>query len=202
MVIFSAFLKHSELIALLAEDTAKAQQKLREFANVDTLTGAVRPHVLEEKLQGAIEQSERESSCVGVVFIDLDRFKPINDTYGHAAGDLILKTVVERAGKLLRSGDTISRIGGDEFVVALPGIQSEAEAEQVAEKLHKALVQPVEFEGQSIDVGLSMGVAVATHGCASGPQLVKAADELMYEAKRSGRNCFFSRKLSADVCAA
>ena len=197
MVIFSAFVKNSEVVVQLAEETARAQRALQELADVDSLTGAFRPHVLEDKLQRAIVESAERKDCVGVVFIDLDRFKLTNDTYGHAAGDAMLKAVAERAATVLRSGDVISRKGGDEFVVVLPGIKTEAEAEMVSRKLRKVITAPFVFEGQPLEIALSMGVAVAAHGDVSGKELLKAADELMYEAKRSGNRSFFSRTLAA-----
>ncbi len=197
MVIFSAFVKHSEIVGQLAEETAKTQWELQQLANVDSLTGALRPHVLEERLKRAVAESADSKDLVGVVFIDLDKFKPINDTYGHAAGDAILVAVAERAATVLRAGDLISRKGGDEFVIVLPGIKSEVEARIVARKLRRAISKPFVFEGEPLAIELSMGVAVGAHGGVSGSDLLKAADKLMYEAKRGGRGNCLSCTLAA-----
>ena len=186
IVIFGAFVKQSEVVIELAKETARAQESLREFANIDTLTGAFRPHILESRLSLVLSDEGARDELIGVIFIDLDKFKPINDTYGHAAGDAVLKAVVDRSREVLRSGDMISRAGGDEFVVVIGGVSSEAEAEAVARKLRKSITRPFRFEGQRIEIALSMGLAVGVIEGVSGEQLLKTADQLMYEAKRSG----------------
>ncbi|MBB3048387.1 diguanylate cyclase (GGDEF)-like protein [Litorivivens lipolytica] len=201
MVIFSAFVKHADIVTQLAEETARAQLALQEVANTDMLTGAVRPHVLEQQLRAALSTRDENKKSIGVIFIDLDQFKPINDTYGHAAGDAVLKAVVERSRTVLRSGDVIARAGGDEFVVVIPGVSLDSEAELVARKLRKAITRPFTFDGHELEIRLSMGVVIGAKEKVDCAGLMKIADELMYKAKRSGTNNLVCQKLDRTFAA-
>ncbi len=188
LVIFTSFFRLSSAIVKLAEETAEAQADLRKMANTDSLTGALRPHVLKDRLEYALVQSKRSHDLVGVIFIDLDEFKPINDTYGHAIGDAVLIEVVRRARATLRAEDIISRLGGDEFVVVISGVKAEEEILAVAQKLKDAISRPFYFQGARLNISLSVGVTFGSAETQNVKQLLDAADQLMYEAKRSGRN--------------
>jgi diguanylate cyclase (GGDEF)-like protein len=122
------------------------------------------------------------------MFIDLDKFKPVNDTYGHGVGDLLLKDVASRIQDCLRESDTAARIGGDEFVILLPTIATQQDASRVGEKILHALNQPFELMGHNLQISSSIGVAVYPKHGADEKLLVKSADIAMYHAKKNGRN--------------
>ncbi|MBI5626950.1 MAG: GGDEF domain-containing protein, partial [Nitrosomonadales bacterium] len=123
-----------------------------------------------------------------LMFIDLDKFKPVNDTFGHEVGDLLLKEVAKRLQDCVRGSDTASRLGGDEFVVLLLTIEEEQDAVMVAEKIRHALNQPFELAGYSLHISSSIGVAVYPEHGGDEEQLVRNADIAMYHSKNSGRN--------------
>ncbi|MTI64298.1 GGDEF domain-containing protein [Methylophaga sp.] len=125
---------------------------------------------------------------MGVLFIDLDGFKTINDTYGHGVGDLLLKAVSDRVRLLLRTSDTLSRVGGDEFIVLLPEIAGRDNALHVAEKLLDALAQVFEVGGAQLQVSASIGLAIYPEHGNDDQTLLKHADIAMYEAKKLGKN--------------
>lgn len=187
MIIFTSFSRFSGLITSLANETAAAQAELYRMASVDTLTGAVRPHILQARLEYELLKGKRSQAGVGVIFIDLDNFKPINDTYGHAAGDAILVEVVRRARGALREEDIIARIGGDEFIVAITGVTTEEPLAKVAEKLKRAVEQVFYYQGRKLDIGFSLGMASSLGNDLSVEQLISAADQRMYRDKRGGR---------------
>jgi diguanylate cyclase (GGDEF)-like protein len=119
------------------------------------------------------------------IFVDLDRFKPVNDTLGHAAGDELLVKVAERLAGLLRDEDVVGRIGGDEFLLVLPGVGDPDEAKAIGERVHEALHRPFEISGEVVAIGASIGVACGPEGSTS-DDLVAHADEAMYVSKREG----------------
>lgn len=125
---------------------------------------------------------------MALMFLDLDKFKPINDTLGHDIGDMVLKEAAGRMQDCVRESDTVGRIGGDEFVVLLPTIDSEQHAVLVAEKIRYALNQPFDLAGQELHISSSIGVAIYPGYCDDGKTLVKNADAAMYYAKAAGRN--------------
>ena len=133
-------------------------------------------------------EKRRSHEQVGVLYLDIDRFKQINDGYGHDVGDALLRGFAERLRGVVRSEDTVARIGGDEFVILLPGMQAAQDAEVVAGKVLAALERPIDCLGAALVVGSSIGIAHApAHG--SEPEaLLKCADTAMYAAKQAGRN--------------
>jgi diguanylate cyclase (GGDEF)-like protein len=130
--------------------------------------------------------SRRNQNRVALLYIDLDRFKPVNDTHGHAVGDLLLKEAARRMRACVRESDTVGRFGGDEFVVLLPAIDSADDALHVAEKIRQSLRQPFEVGGLHLEVSSSIGIAIYPDQCADDASLLVYADRAMYEAKRSG----------------
>lgn len=175
----------------ISDEKASASQ-LRELAHLDPLTGLPNRLLLEQRLAEAIEQARRNHTRVALLFIDLNGFKAINDRFGHAAGDRILMTTAQRLKNALRAGDTVARIGGDEFVAVLEGFAQgqslSEEARIVSEKIFSELALPVSIGGGRQSIGISLGLAVFPDHANGMDTLLHAADLAMYEAKRSGDN--------------
>jgi diguanylate cyclase (GGDEF)-like protein/PAS domain S-box-containing protein len=172
-------------------DKRRAEQELRYLANYDTLTGLPNRTLLSERLARAVVRARRMDMRVAVLFLDLDRFKDINDSMGHAAGDRILKSAAARLLSTVRETDTVARLGGDEFTVVLEEIVDIAEAERVARKIIDAFAAPLDFDGRS-DVSISPSIGISLypdHGLVP-TDLLKFADTAMYQAKERGRNTF------------
>ncbi|MDR7308664.1 EAL domain-containing protein [Rhodoferax saidenbachensis] len=166
------------------------EHQLMFMAHHDTLTGLPNRVLLTDRMQQAIVQSHRTGEFLAVLFIDLDGFKPVNDQYGHAAGDRILIAIGLRLTHMLRNGDTVARIGGDEFVVLLQGLSSVEECERSTQRLLKAIAEPVLVGEQSIMLSASIGIALYPDDTDDADSLLRRADEAMYTAKRTGRNQF------------
>ncbi len=165
----------------------RAEDERRTLAYLDTLTGLPNRTLLQDRLSEALIRAEREACLVGVLFLDLDRFKPINDTLGHAVGDLLLKSVADRLRKGVRKSDTVARLGGDEFVVVLTSVQSQAGYDgMVAQEILERLAQPFEIEGSDIFSSASIGIAVYPLDGQDTGTLLKNADMAMYAAKGPG----------------
>jgi diguanylate cyclase (GGDEF)-like protein/PAS domain S-box-containing protein len=159
-------------------------QRMSHMAHHDTLTGLPNRASFTEHLNQAIVLSERENQALAVLFLDLDKFKPVNDRHGHAIGDLLLQQVANRIRQCLRGADIVGRIGGDEFVVLLQNIHHVANAQQTSEKICECLSLPYEVDGKILNIGVSIGIAVYPLHGSNAMQLVRYADEAMYEAKR------------------
>jgi diguanylate cyclase (GGDEF)-like protein len=168
-----------------AEATESADA-LRHRALHDPLTKLPNRMLMEDRLRQALAKSARTGTRTGVLFLDLDRFKAINDTYGHLVGDRLLIAVAERLSNTLRPSDTLARIAGDEFPVVLEGISDLEHAEQIADRIHGALKLPFAIEPNAISVSASIGVAVADAGDRAA-DLVLHADGALYESKHGGR---------------
>ncbi len=164
------------------------QKRITRLALHDPLTNLPNRLLLHDHLQQAIIRAQRNNSKVALGFIDLDRFKQINDTLGHRAGDIVLQTLSQRLQVALREMDTLCRWGGDEFVVLLPDASQEADVRHIATRLMAAGRQPMEVEGQEILPTLSVGFAVYPDDAGSAESLLAAADHTMFHAKRNGRN--------------
>ena len=166
----------------------EVEEHMRHMAQYDGLTHLPNRALFNDRLQQALAAANRNQGRLALMFLDLDKFKPVNDTYGHAVGDLLLKEVAQRMQDCLRESDTAARIGGDEFVVLLPAIDSEQDAGLVGGKILHALHQPFELAGHCLNISSSIGVAVYPDHGNSEKQLVKSADIAMYHAKKNGRN--------------
>jgi diguanylate cyclase (GGDEF)-like protein len=154
----------------------------------DVLTGLANRRYFDEMLARAMSNAMREGDRFGLVVIDLDGFKPVNDRYGHAVGDVVLKSVAERLLGMTRAGDFCARIGGDEFSIIVGGVDGEAALVQVADKIRIALAMPVLLEdGTSIAVGASVGHAICPDDGANADDLVVVADRRMYRAKQAAK---------------
>lgn len=161
---------------------------LRYEAQHDSLTNLPNRILLKDRIEQALLIALRDKINLAVLFIDLDKFKPINDEHGHHVGDLILIEVARRIKECLRESDTVARVGGDEFVVLLPTIEVDQDASGVAEKILHVLNMPFEFVGQSLSISSSIGIAFSPEHTSEGSTLMKHADTAMYCAKADGGN--------------
>lgn len=167
-------------------DGRRAQQRLHYLATHDPLTGLANRVLLADRLDHALSRRSRHGD-IAVLAMDLDRFKIVNDTLGHAAGDHLLRVVSQRLSATLRPEDTVARIGGDEFVVLLEDLDDPAEATAVAERIAVALSEPVQLSAAEATVAVSVGIALAGTGDTS-QSLLRNADMAMYQAKENGRS--------------
>ena len=192
-----------EFCAFVRDITERKQseQFILHLATHDALTGLPNRHLLNDRIQQALIQSQREATQTAVLFIDLDQFKTINDSLGHDVGDLLLKEVAQRLVSCLRNGDTVARSGGDEFVVVLTDISNAQEAATVAQKLLDALIAPYQISGNDMRTTASIGIAIFPDDGENVETLIKNSDLAMYYAKEAGRNnCqFFTQKMNRVV---
>ncbi len=166
----------------------RSATQLNYAANHDALTGLPNRKLFYERLHQAIAWAATNERQVGLLFLDLDGFKQVNDTLGHDMGDLLLRAVATRLTNCLRSSDTVARLGGDEFTVILPAIPSTQDAARVAEKLLATLAQAFLLQGQTITVTTSIGISLYPSHGQDLETLIKAADNAMYAAKQAGKN--------------
>jgi diguanylate cyclase (GGDEF)-like protein/PAS domain S-box-containing protein len=162
--------------------------KLEQMATHDFLTGLPGRVLLSDRVDMAIARAKRNNGQAAVMMIDLDRFKTVNDTFGHNVGDLLLKAVAGRLKEAIRKNDTTARLGGDEFVILLPEINGPGEAAGLADRLLFEFQKPVSLNGLELQISLSLGIAVFPDDGENFEELLKHADTAMYEAKRNGRN--------------
>lgn|GEM_PF-1917294 len=172
---------------LLIDDRTRAWQVAR-MAFYDALTGLPNRKLFTDRLFHAITKARRDKTKVAVMFIDLDKFKPVNDKFGHAVGDLLLKEVAKRLHDCLRESDTVARLGGDEFIMLVSYTGERRSHMVVAEKILQALTSPFFIAGHTHHISASIGVAVYPQDGLDEKQLLKNADTAMYHAKKSGRN--------------
>jgi diguanylate cyclase (GGDEF)-like protein len=169
-------------------DTIAAEQRLFDLAHLDSLTGLPNRLLFLDRLRHGLAQTKRQKTRLALLFIDLDRFKNVNDTLGHQVGDELLKQVARRLSGCLRESDTVGRLGGDEFALLLPDISDEQNAETVACKIVNALAQPFHLAGQDLFCGASIGIALHPEDAVDPEHLMQYADTAMYQAKEAGRN--------------
>ena len=168
------------------EELRAATEALTERAVRDPLTGLANRTLFEERLRGALSRDARAGGATGVLFLDLDGFQDVNDRHGHGVGDAVLRSVADRLTAAVRPADTVARIGGDEFVVLVEGASPGGMSALVA-RLQEAVQEPVLVRGHTLDVGVSVGMALAEEGAADPASLVAEADKRMYAAKRGTR---------------
>jgi diguanylate cyclase (GGDEF)-like protein/hemerythrin-like metal-binding protein/PAS domain S-box-containing protein len=167
----------------------RAEQAIRDLAFRDALTRLPNRRLLQERVEQSIARAKRERNHIALLFIDLDRFKPINDKWGHEVGDWLLTSVAERLQACLRESDTAARVGGDEFIVLLSDVVLVEDALGAAERIRSALDRPyMTKEGKGLEVTSSIGVAIYPDHAENPRDLIRVGDEAMYQAKRAGRN--------------
>jgi diguanylate cyclase (GGDEF)-like protein len=167
---------------------------------VDNLTQLPTRVYFEDRLAAAATKADANGSRLALLFIDLDGFKPVNDTYGHSIGDLVLEQVGQRLKALSRGKDVVARVGGDEFLLLLTNVSSQEGVVNVSDRLIKGLSQPYTAEGREVMISCSVGIAMYPDGC-SHAKLIARADAAMYASKRSGgsTHCFYSTAMDADA---
>ncbi|THC41894.1 GGDEF domain-containing protein [Massilia sp. Mn16-1_5] len=185
-----AFLNGLGNILATAVEREEARKRLTWLAQFDTLTGLPNRHRLGVCLEAAIVDAAAGRRRAGVMFIDLDRFKSVNDMLGHSAGDELLVQAGARLRDCVRSGDVVARLGGDEFAVVLPQLGPAGEAEDIARRIVDALAEPFLLQGQQLFVSASVGIAAYPDDGIDAATLLKSADTAMYSAKQNGRNNF------------
>ncbi len=195
------FLAESESSQVLMDDIAvtivtikditqqrKNEAQLAELAYHDPLTHLPNRLLFEDRLRQEIARAHRGSYQLGILFLDLDRFKPINDTYGHAMGDKVLQAVATRLREQLREVDTVARRGGDEFTIVITELHGTDAVEHLAENILERMVAPFEIDGLLLQLGASIGISLYPAHGTDPATLIKHADEAMYQAKQAGRN--------------
>jgi diguanylate cyclase (GGDEF)-like protein len=182
-------LRAGERILELQQQLIEAREQVQDQAMRDSLTGVWSRGAVLDTLARELARAQRERGHVGLVMVDVDRFKSINDTFGHAAGDTVLREVTSRFERSLRPYDSIGRMGGEEFLIIVPGCNA-INAISQAERLRNVIArEPVAVPEGAVSVTVSMGVAVAEHGKLVSPEsLIRSADLALYRAKRGGRN--------------
>ena len=176
-----------QIVAQIQDITERkaAEAMAEHLALHDPLTALPNKRLLADRLAIALSAAKRAKTCVGVLFIDLDGFKPVNDTLGHEAGDAVLRQIAQRLQSAMRQSDTVSRVGGDEFVVLATGVEQRHELDRLAERLLVAIKRPCEVEGGTAAVSASIGMAIYPDHATDPAELIRRADAAMYEAKRA-----------------
>jgi len=168
----------------------EAAELIRYMANHDPLTNLPNRNYFRRRLPQAISLAKRYGRILCLLFIDLDRFKPINDQFGHGVGDIVLMQVAERLRSVLRTSDSVCRLGGDEFVILLESTETLEGATLVAQKVIESLNEPIEAGDHICFIGASIGISVFPSDCDDAETMLRHADIAMYEAKKKGRNCW------------
>ncbi len=182
-------------------DRKRDEARIRHLARHDALTNLPNRYNLQERLDIALDTAAQEGNAIAVVYIDLDRFKPVNDLHGHAAGDALLVQASKRILAEIRPTDTLARIGGDEFVMILTSQPQPEKASIVATRIIEALRRPFQVEGHRIEIGASVGVSLYPEDGADADALMRAADAAMYRAKEEGRGAvrFYEAAMNAQL---
>jgi diguanylate cyclase (GGDEF)-like protein/PAS domain S-box-containing protein len=183
-----------DITAIKAEEA-----RLRDASQTDPLTQLLNRHGFALRADEQFAHARQHNSLLTLLYLDLDRFKPVNDQHGHPIGDALLRAVAGRLRHTLRPQDLVARLGGDEFAVLLPALQSPGDAEVVAAKLVRTLLQPFGINHLEISIGVSVGYCVAAGGSADLELMVAEADAKLYEAKRAGRGCYRGGVLASNT---
>jgi diguanylate cyclase (GGDEF)-like protein len=184
--------KDQELLQFVSTQVVTAIERkqlyarLHRMAQYDELTGLPNRACFRDRLGTALARVRRNGGRIALLYVDLDRFKQINDTYGHGGGDQLLRAVADRLTACVRDTDTVARLGGDEFVVLLESIVEPEDAQRVVEKVRSAFAQPLSITGHSLGIGMSIGIALYPEDGEAEMQLLKQADDRMYRMKARG----------------
>ena len=166
------------------------ERQLQALAHTDTLTGLANRLLFDARLKQSMQQARRSHGQIALLLIDLDHFKPVNDSYGHAIGDEVLRCAAARFRAAVREVDTVARLGGDEFAIVLTTISGAADAERMADKVVMAVREPMRVLGMPLEITGSIGIAIFAGGDLSPAELLRRADQAMYAAKEAGRGCY------------
>jgi two-component system, cell cycle response regulator len=177
-------------VRLLHETACNYSKKLEELALNDPLTGLANRRLLADRVSMALVHAHRNKSAMAVIYLDLDGFKQINDTLGHGVGDELLKMVAERLVATVREEDTVARVGGDEFIVALWHVSGSDYATSVASRAIEAVSQPYDIDGTTVKITTSAGVSIYPDHGEDADTLMKSADLALYAAKSAGKNAY------------
>jgi diguanylate cyclase (GGDEF)-like protein len=182
-------------------DHKVAEERVQYLAYYDALTELPNRTLLQDRLTKALASARRQKDKVALLFLDLDRFKNINDSLGHSIGDLLLQHVAERLKRSAREQDTVARLGGDEFLIVLTGVKDIADAAVAAERIMDTMTAEFVVQGHSLGVSCSLGISIFPEHGTDGETLIKNADAAMYSAKDNGRNNFrfFTEEMNAQV---
>jgi len=185
---FEKVIELNKVIISEKEELERANKKITELATSDNLTGLANRRVFYEMLESAMEQSKRRDEILAVLFIDLDNFKPINDNWGHNAGDKVLKEIADRLTSSIRAADSVARIGGDEFLILLNPVKNRSESGKVAKKIISKIGEPIIIGKATISVGASIGISIYPEQETTADQLIINADSAMYKIKKGNKN--------------
>jgi diguanylate cyclase (GGDEF)-like protein/PAS domain S-box-containing protein len=182
----------AQFVSVTRDITAqrRSEQRIQRLAYFDNLTGLPNRELFFDRFDHAIQRAQRHGAHLALLFLDLDRFKNVNDTLGHPVGDQLLRAVAERLQRLVRSEDTLARLGGDEFTLLLESVERRDYVSQVAAKVVHSLAQPFDIDGHRLHIGASVGISLYPEDGSDATSLVKHADSAMYQAKSAGRNTF------------
>jgi diguanylate cyclase (GGDEF)-like protein/PAS domain S-box-containing protein len=182
--------KHYTVLFRNVSEQYEAEKLIRHMAWHDSLTGLANRNLLSERLDEALKLARRLEKKVAVMILDLDKFKPVNDLHGHATGDKLLKVVAERLIKCAREVDTVARLGGDEFAIVFTNIEDDANIITIADRIIHSIQQPVEIDGNVIQIGTSIGISFFPGDSDTPTELIRMADVALYQAKEDGRRVF------------
>ncbi len=171
---------------MAAEAAERRLAELKVESQRDVLTNTPNRAVMQDRLQSAMALARRRGTRAAVLFVDLDNFKHINDTLGHDTGDMVLQTIARRLESCVRDSDTVSRHGGDEFLVLLSEVSQATDAALISKKMLADLVEPIIVKGQTLQTGASLGIAIFPDDSGDAVDLIKLADTAMYRSKRGG----------------
>ncbi len=198
-ILFSGFVfLHVQRLAL---DVARSEERTRQLVGHDPLSGLPNRMPFAQRLDQELSRIVRGDEGLAVHFLDLDKFKDVNDTYGHAAGDELIKAVARRLSNLLRGADTLARFGGDEFAIIQTGVRQSQDVEALARRILTDLTVPFDVAGTQVQIGVSIGISLAPDNGMDREQLMRLADTALYQAKNEGRNryCFFERQMDETL---
>ena len=188
---------------MVQDITSKKREvkRLIHLARIDPLTGLMNRAAFYERLESAIERARNLESLLAVFYVDIDRFKQVNDTWGHAIGDALIRAFAARLRDKVRASDAVARLGGDEFTVVMEGVPDIERVRTIAEKLVAAMSVPFQLESEAVtvSVGNSIGIAACHGGALDAPALVARADAMLYEAKQAGRGTWRIETIAVDI---
>ncbi len=157
---------------------------------MDTLTNLPNHRYFDDHIKRVASKAQRDNANIGILYIDFDKFKPINDQYGHAAGDLVLHEISTRLSKLLRAEDLLARVGGDEFILTIHPLRNHEDLDDIAKRILIACHEPIITKDNTLQISASIGIATNQSQHFDEQELIQAADKAMYAAKKQGGNCF------------